>query len=86
MTGEKVYILTYADDIVMMAEDECGMRSMMERLEEYLEKKGLELNITKTKIMRCKKEWRRMKKVEWRWKGKPVAEVKEIKYLGATEE
>lgn len=48
--GEKLYTLSYADDIVLMAEDEAEMRSMMERLEGYLDRKGLEL---KTGSRRC---------------------------------
>lgn len=31
--GERVYALAYADDIVLVAEEEGEMRSMMERLE-----------------------------------------------------
>lgn len=37
----------YADDIVLLAEDEEGMRNMMERLKEYMEKKRLEVNTEK---------------------------------------
>lgn len=51
LTGERVYTLTYADDIMMAAKEEDEMRSMMGRLEEYLERKGLELNTSKTKII-----------------------------------
>lgn len=36
----KIYTLAYADNVVLLAEDEDGMKSMMERLENYLEKKG----------------------------------------------
>lgn len=37
----KVYTLTYVDDMVMMAESEREMRSMLERLKDYLKRKGL---------------------------------------------
>jgi len=54
--GEKrIYTLAYADDIVLLAEEEDEMRSMIVRLEDYLERKGLELNVEKTKIMRFRK-------------------------------
>lgn len=46
--------MSYADDIVLLTEDEEGMRSIIGRLEKYLERKGLELNTNKTKIIRCK--------------------------------
>lgn len=47
--------MAYADDIVLLVENKKEMRSMMERLEWYLEKKELELNTEKTKIMRFRK-------------------------------
>lgn len=37
---------------MLLAEEEEGMRSMIGRLKEYLEKKKLELNVGKTKIMK----------------------------------
>lgn len=49
--GEKIYTLTYADDMVVMAEEEAKLRSMIKRLERYLDKKKLEVNVEKTKIM-----------------------------------
>lgn len=58
------------------------MRSIMDRLEEYLKRKRLKLNPDKTKIMRCRKGGDREKKREWRWKEKRIVEVKEFTYLG----
>lgn len=49
--GENIYILSYADDMVLVAENKDKMRSMMGRLEEYLRKKELEINVNKTKIV-----------------------------------
>lgn len=46
-----MYTLTYADDIILIAKKEDEMRSMLDRLEMYLEKKGLELNAKNSKIM-----------------------------------
>lgn len=60
--GRKIYTLAYADDIAIMAEDEEGMKGIMGKLEKYLEEKGMELNVGKTKIMRCRKG----KKIGWR--------------------
>ncbi|XP_011883922.1 PREDICTED: golgin subfamily A member 6-like protein 22, partial [Vollenhovia emeryi] len=58
------------------------MRSMMERLERYLDRKGLTLNSGKTKIMRFRAEGGRRKEIDWRWKGERIEEVKEFGYLG----
>lgn len=65
----------------MMAERENEMRSMIGRLEGYLDGKGLEVNTERTKIMRFKKESGRMSKRNWRWRGKMIEKVKEFKYL-----
>lgn len=57
---------------------------MLSRLEWYADKKGLEVNPEKTKVMRFKKGGGRRKIIDWRWKGKKLEEVKEFKYLGYT--
>jgi len=44
---KKLYSLAYAD-IVLMAEDEEGLRSMLESLKTYLYRKERELNKKKT--------------------------------------
>ncbi|XP_071642133.1 uncharacterized protein [Temnothorax longispinosus] len=82
--GEKIYTLMYADDIAVLAEEEQDMRSMISRLEGYLDRKGLTLSTEKTKIIRFRKGGGRKKKYDWRWKGKKLEEVKEFKYLGYT--
>jgi len=57
------------------------MRSMIGKIEDYLEKKRLELNVDNTKIMRFRKGKRRISKKKW-WRGKKIEEVKEFTYLG----
>lgn len=59
----------HADDVVLMAKEEG--ESMLER---YLDRKGLELNVGKTKVFREKGE-------RMNWKGKKIEKVKEYKYL-----
>jgi len=61
--------LVYADNIVLIAEGKDETRSMMERLEKYLEKKKVMLNPDKTKIVKFRKGEGRKKK-ERRWKGR----------------
>lgn len=46
------------------------MRTIMYELERYLERKGLELNVKKSKIMRFRKGGEREKRIIWRWKRK----------------
>lgn len=76
-----MYTLLYADDMVLLAEDEDEMRSMIWRLERYLERKDLELNVEKTNIVRFRRKSGRVRKCDWKWKEKKIEEVKEYKYL-----
>lgn len=80
--GEKVYELAYADDIVLMAEEEVGMKMMMRVLERYVDEKELRVNVDKSKVIRFRIGGGRMKKCEWKWKGGRVEEVSEFTYLG----
>lgn len=52
----------YADNVLLLAEEEGGMRSILERLEGYRERKGLVVNTDKSKIMRCRKGRGRLRK------------------------
>lgn len=79
---ERVYSLLYADDMVLIAEKEEEMKSMLERLEGYIDRKGLEINVEKTKIVRFNRRRGRRKRIRWRWKGKTIEEVREYTYLG----
>lgn len=45
LRGEKIYTLAYADDIVLLAEED--MRAMIARLERYVREKRLEVNVGK---------------------------------------
>jgi len=84
LRGGKIYSLAYADDIVLLAEKEEGMRNLMKGFEKYIKEKGLEVNVEKSKVLRFRKGGGRDKRVEWWWKGERIEEVKEFKYLGFT--
>lgn len=45
--SRKIYTLVYVDDVVLLAEKKKGMKCMIQRLERYLEEKGLVLNAKK---------------------------------------
>lgn len=80
--GDRLYTLAYADDIVVLAEEEGQMRSMMRRLWCYLRGKNLEVNNAKTKIMRFRRGGEREKRIRWWWNAKEVEEVQEFCHLG----
>ena len=84
MGERKIFTLAYADDVAMLAEDEDGMRGMIGKLERYMDGKGLQVNVGKTKVMRCRRGGMRWKKMTWRWKGKELEEMRTYKYLGYT--
>ena len=51
IAGRKIKNLRYADDTILMAESEEGLKSLLMRVKKENEKAGLKLNIQKTKIM-----------------------------------
>lgn len=65
--------MAYADDIVLMAEGENKISTMLKRLEGYLEGKNLELNISK--IIKRRRRGGRVSRRLWYWKGKRLEEV-----------
>lgn len=44
----------------------------------------MEVNVEKTKVMRCRKGGGKWKKVVWKWKGEKIEEVRKFRYLGYT--
>lgn len=74
----------YADDVSLMATSAAGLRDLMKKFKGYIRKKGLELNVKKSKIMICRKEGGRRKKEIFEWEGEEIEIVKEFDYLGYT--
>lgn len=78
----KIWLLAYADDIVLLAKSPEEMKEMMRRMKRYLEKRDLVLNTNKSKLMVFKKERGTKKKEKWKWGDKEIEEKKSFKYLG----
>ena len=51
IAGRNIKNLRYADDTILMAENEEELKSLLMKVKEESEKVGLKLNIQKTKIM-----------------------------------
>ena len=51
IAGRSINNLRYADDIILMAESEEELKSLLMKVKEESEKVGLKLSIQKTKIM-----------------------------------
>ena len=80
---KKIHSIAYADDVILVANNETGLREVMRKFNSFIEKIGLELNVEKTKIMEFRKNAkRRRKNVEFKWKGSKIEIVKEVTYLG----
>jgi hypothetical protein len=79
---EKVWSLAYADDLVVLAREEKGMKEMLGSMEKYMRRKKLTVNVEKSKMMVFRKGGGRRKINEWRWEKDKIEEVKEFKYLG----
>ncbi|KAH0820296.1 hypothetical protein GEV33_002495 [Tenebrio molitor] len=79
---EKVWSLAYADDLVVLAKEEKGMKEMLGNMEKYMRRKKLTVNVEKSKMMVFRKGGGRRKINEWRWEKDKIEEVKEFKYLG----
>lgn len=49
MGKEKFWLITYANDIVLLAKSEQELKGMMRKLKKYIERKGLILNTQNVK-------------------------------------
>ena len=68
--GSRFWTSAYADGIVVIAKEEEVLRSMMKRLEKYLEERKLILNAEKSKVMVFNKQRRKREEREWCGKGR----------------
>lgn len=81
MGGRKIYSLACADDMAVVAENEGGMKGMIKVVEKYVEK-GLEVNVEKTKVVRCRQGGGRWRKGSLEVEGmRVIEEVRKFKYL-----
>ncbi|XP_043579742.1 uncharacterized protein LOC122566489 isoform X1 [Bombus pyrosoma] len=80
--GKKVWSLTYADDIVLMADREEELKEMLRRLNKFLKEAELELSTEETKIVVFKKRRNKMRQRKCKWGEEGLEEVDEIRYLG----
>ena len=75
----------YADDIVLVASKEKELKRLISRLQKYLDKRKLMVNVEKSKVLVFSKGGGgRRRKTEWRWKGKVIEEVREFNHLSIT--
>ncbi|XP_051167789.1 uncharacterized protein LOC127285695 [Leptopilina boulardi] len=77
----RIYTLAYADDVVLLADNESGMKLLLKEFERYVREIDLNVNKEKTKVMIFRKR-KGKDEEEWMMNGKRVEEVDEFCYLG----
>ena len=80
----KLYLLLYADDIVIFAETSEGLQYGLDNLAEYCKKWKLTVNIDKTKIMIFRKGGNLVRDMSLNYEGKNIEIVGKFVYLGIT--
>ncbi|XP_033218123.1 uncharacterized protein LOC117173592 [Belonocnema kinseyi] len=78
----KIFVMKFADDMVLLAEEAEGLRQMLKTLEKYVKKNKMEVNVTKTKIMVFRKGGKLKKEESRNFNGKELEIVGIYKYLG----
>ena len=77
IAGRNINKLRYADDIILMAESEEKLKSLLMKVKEETEKVGLKLNIQETKIMTSSPI------TSWEIDGETVETVADFIFLGS---
>ena len=78
--SERLALLLYADDIVVLANSAEELQRMMKAVEEFCKRWRLQVNLSKTKVVEFGA--RGVGKAKVYWKGEELEEVEEYKYLG----
>lgn len=79
---EKIKILLYADDIVLLSESPMELQKMITNLEEYCSLWNLDINLDKSEIMVFRKGGRLGQNETWKYGSTLIRVVSEYKYLG----
>ena len=69
--------IRFADDMALLAKDERMLKNMLTELNDRCEKYGMNINKTKTMVIR-----RKAKKIHMRIKDESAKQVNKFKYLG----
>ena len=81
LAGYVVKLLLYVDDIILISKITHGLRKHLKALEHFCQEVGMQVNITKTKIVIFSLN-KKDKPITFLFKGNPLEIVKEYKYIG----
>ena len=82
LNDERLSILKYADDIVLIAESAEDLQSMLNELSKWTKRWRLSVNIEKTKVMHCRKQSKAVTNFHFSFDGSEVDFTKCYRYLG----
>ena len=80
--GEKIGILVYADDVVLIAENEEELQQMMNELNLWCENNKLEVNINKSKVIHFRNPSKQRTNRVFQCGQKPIETISQYLYLG----
>ena len=75
-------LISFADDMAVLSETSEGLQSSLNRLSEYCNAWGLEVNSSKTKVMVFRKRGGLLNNESWTYKGQVLDAVDCFNYLG----
>jgi len=81
-SGTKLNILLYADDIVLIADSEVHLQTMIDKLYEWCKKWRLRVNINKTNIVHFRSKSQANSNFEFHYGLQKIEAVSKYKYLG----
>lgn len=81
--SHRIWSLSYADDLIIMAKNRKALQDMVDTLKGFLKERKLILSQEKTKVIVFNRG-RNSKKDKWFYDGKELEEVNLFKYLGFT--
>ena len=80
----KLFLLLYADDIVIFAESSDDLQKGLDVLAEYCKRWQLTVNIQKTKVMVFRKGGNLERNISFKFEGENIEIVGKFVYLGIT--
>ncbi|KAI5752456.1 hypothetical protein M8J77_017138 [Diaphorina citri] len=80
LSGKRIQMLRFADDIAVLAPDESNLKRSLETMNEVFEKYKMKMNMKKTEILVCSKE---REEVNIYIKNEKIKQIDTFKYLGS---
>ena len=84
LNNTKINNLLFADDLAFFSMSKEDLQKRISILEQYSNELGLELSLSKTKIMIFSKQGETIRKFKFYFQGQEIEIVKKYTYLGST--